>query len=73
MFKEDTNPNWFEPGQNAISALETFVTCLISPPSSLSQRDRSYTIDTDASSYRLGAILLQLQDLEDEIAWRPVA
>ncbi|GBM07567.1 Retrovirus-related Pol polyprotein from transposon 17.6 [Araneus ventricosus] len=63
LTKKKTVWTWTESEQNAFTTLKN---CLVSPPI-LSQADftKPFVLRTDASSYALGAVLLQGADMEE--------
>ena len=73
MLKKDAKPNWHEPTQEAREAFEFLKKQLVAPPVlALPKRGCPYMIDPDASTYQLGATLLQQQDPSKPIEWRPI-
>ena len=73
MLKKDATPNWEDPSESQRAAFEELKRRLTSPPVLvLPKRDRPFMIDTDASSYQLGAVLLQQQNESDPNDWSPV-
>ena len=73
MLKKNARPTWDDPKLEAVEALETIKRKLISPPIlALPKKDRPCRIDSDASSYQLGATLLQQQNSANPKAWVPV-
>ena len=73
MLRKDATPNWDDPTASERSAFEELKERLTSPPVLvLPKRDRPFMIDTDASAYQLGAVLLQQQDEANPSVWSPV-
>ena len=63
MLRKDAEPDWENPTEEQRNPFETLKARLISPPIlALLKAGRPYMIDTDASAYQLGAMLLQQQD-----------
>ena len=63
MTQKDAKPNWSSPTKPQLDAFETLRDNLITPPVlALPKPGRPFLIDTDASAYQLGAVLLQQQD-----------
>ena len=65
MLKKGAEPDFSEPTVVQSEAFESLKAALVSPPVlALPRAGCSYIIDTDASLYQLGAVLLQVQDGE---------
>ena len=72
MLRKDAEPDWEKPTDEQTRAFETLKTRLISPPVlALPKAGRPYKIDTDASAYLLGAVLLQQQTKENRMIGSP--
>ena len=70
---KDANPTWDDPKPTAVEAFETLKRKLISPTVlALLKRVLPFMIDTDASAYQMGAMLLQQQDPSNPKEWVPV-
>jgi len=73
MLRKDADPDWDDPSPEQLEAFEALKGRLTSPPIlGLPMKDRPFMIDTDASSYQLGASLLQQQDEERPNDWTPI-
>ena len=73
MLRKDAAPNWDDPTASECSAFEELKERLTSPPVLvLPKGDRPFMIDTDASTYQVGAVLLQQQDEANPSVWSPV-
>jgi len=73
MLKKGVEPDWQHPSSDQLAAFEQLKRQLTSPPIlALPQQGRPYMIDTDASAYQLGAVLLQQQDDDRPNDWQPV-
>ena len=63
MLRKDASNDWHEPTEGQSRAFEELKARLTSPPIlALPKPDRPFMIDTDASAYAIGAVLLQQQD-----------
>lgn len=72
--KKDAEVDWDRPSQEQLDALQTLKYRLASPPVlTLPVADRPFMIDTDASAYSVGAVLLQQQDPKNNTSWATVA
>jgi len=73
MLRKDAEPDWESPSPEQLEAFEALKRRLTSPPIlGLPMRDRPFMIETDASSYQLGASLLQQQVEERPNVWTPI-
>ena len=73
VLRKDAEPDWESPTDEQTKAFETLKARLISPPIlALPKASRPYMIDTEASSYQLGAALLQQQDDDKPNDWVPI-
>ena len=72
MLRKDAETDWDSPTPDQIEAFKTLKRKLVAPPIlGLPKTNKPYKIDTDASTYLLGATLLQQQD-ETKNEWTPI-
>ena len=73
MLKKGEPTTFGEPTEAQLAAFEHIKHALVNPPIlALPQHDKNVMLDTDASAYQLGAVLLQQQDPDDDKSWKPV-
>ena len=73
MLTKDSTANFTEPTEEQTEAFDALKGAMIRPPIlALPKPGRPYMIDTDASSYALGAALLQQQDPANPTEWATV-
>ena len=70
MLRKNLTNNWHDPTEGQWRAFQELKARLTSPPIlALPKANRPYMIDTDASAYAVGAVLLKQQD-EDDVTLR---
>ena len=73
MLKKGEPATFGEPTEEQLEAFEHIKDALVNPPVLVMPRhDKNIMVDTDASAYQLGVVLLQQQDPEDDKSWKPV-
>ena len=66
MVRKNAGKDWNNPTEEQVSSFEEHKARLTAPPVlALPKANRPYMIDTDASVYAIGAVLLQQQDDSD--------
>ena len=73
MLRKNTCKDWHNPTKEQLRSFEDLKARLTVPPTlALPKANRSYLINTDASAYAIGAVLLQQQDKDDPTSWATV-
>ena len=73
MQRKNAGNDWHNPTEEQLRSFEGLKAQLTAPPIlALPKTNRPYMIDTDASAYAIGAVILQLQDEEDSTLWATV-
>ena len=73
MLRKNAGNDWHNPTEEQLRSFEELKARLTAPPIlALPKATRPYMIDTDASAYAIGAVLLQQQDEDDPTSWATV-
>ena len=73
MLRKDAARDWDNPTEEQSRAFEELKARLTSPPIlALPKPGRPIMVDTDASAYAVGAVLLQQQDEDDLTSWATI-
>ena len=73
MLRKNAGNDWHNPTEEQLRSFEELKARLTAPPIlALLRANRPYVIDTVASAYAIGAVLLQQQDESDSTSWATI-
>ena len=73
MLGKNSDVDWGHPTEPQRNAINNIKEALVTPPVlALPRLDRPFMIDTDASAYQVGAVLLQQQDDDNPRTWATI-
>lgn len=73
MVGKDAEPDWLNPLKEELEGFKALKEALITPAVlALPKKDGPYMVDTDASKYTIGAVILQQQDEKNSKEGVPV-